>query len=118
MPNHKLPSPAGFSERLREALSRAGITQQQLAHRMHVSPSAVSKWLSDSREPGLATLASLSQALGVSVDWLVGMKSAERPTAHRPSQDLVKAVTRLIRALDAAGAAAAVVAELMPDDEV
>jgi len=117
MSNHKSPAPSGFSERLKDAIDRAGITQRTLAHKMHVSASAVSKWLSDSREPDLATLTRLAAMLGVSTDWLLGVKAAEKPTAQRPSLELVRAITRLIRALDAAGEAAAAVAREMPDED-
>ena len=118
MPNNRNePTPDGFGERLREAIERAGFNQRTLAHKLHLSEPAVSKWVNHTNEPDLATLGRLSSILGVSLDWLVGVKAAERPSAQRPSPTLIKAIMKLIRALDAAGVAAAAVAEEMPDDE-
>lgn len=115
--NENAPTPDGFGERLREAIERAGLNQRTFAHKLRLSEGAVSKWVNLSNEPDLATLSRIASVLSVSIDWLVDGKSSVRPVPHRPSVELVKAVKRLIRSLDAAGQAAAAVAEHMPDDE-
>lgn len=115
--NQNAPTPDGFGIRLREAIDRAGLNQRTLANKLHLSEAAVSKWVNQSNEPDLATLSRLAAILSVSLDWLLGVRQAEEPQPHRPSIELVKAVRRLIRTLDAAAAAAESVAALMPDDE-
>jgi transcriptional regulator with XRE-family HTH domain len=115
--NRNEPTPDGFGGRLRDAIERAGFTQRTLAHKLHLSEAAISKWVNHTNEPDLATLSRISSLLGVSLDWLVGVKTAERPMTQRPGPDLIKAIMKLIRALDAAGEAAAAVAEEMPDDD-
>ncbi|MDO4900228.1 helix-turn-helix transcriptional regulator [Actinomyces sp.] len=51
-------------------LSR-GMTQEQLAKRMGVTPQAVSKWENDLNYPDVATLPALAALLGTSVDALL-----------------------------------------------
>lgn len=115
--NQNAPTPDGFGDRLREAIDRAGLNQRTLAHKLRLSEAAISKWVNHSNEPDLSTLGRLASILGVSLDWLLGVRQAEAPVPHRPSVELVKAVRKLIRALDAAAVAAEDVASQMPDDE-
>ena len=55
-------------QRLRKA---KGLTQEQLAGRLGVSPQAVSKWENDNCSPDISLLAALAQELGVSTDALL-----------------------------------------------
>ena len=48
-----------------------GLTQEELANRMGVSPQAVSKWENDQTCPDISTLPKLSKLLGVTVDELL-----------------------------------------------
>lgn len=50
---------------------KLGITQEQLAQRLHVTPSAVGMYEQERREPSITVLAALSEELGVSLDYLL-----------------------------------------------
>lgn len=61
---------AGFADRLREAMVRAGgLTQTQLAERVSVKQQSVSKWLAGNA-PHPRTVELLAHRLGVRRDWL------------------------------------------------
>jgi predicted nucleotidyltransferase/DNA-binding XRE family transcriptional regulator len=52
---------------LRQARSRAGLTQRELAQRAGVAQSVVAAYESGTREPSLGTLAALVEATGISL---------------------------------------------------
>lgn len=58
--------------RIREARKQAGIKQVDLCTRLGISQGALSGWENGKYEPGRAGWLSLSEALGVSVDYLMG----------------------------------------------
>ena len=65
-----------------------GLTQEQLAERVSVSPQAVSKWENDVSCPDIAIIPKLAEVLGVSTDELLGVKPFEpRPAAARSAPD-------------------------------
>jgi len=57
---------------LRQARHAAGLTQREVAIRADVQQSVVSAYESGGREPSLATLPSLVEACGVSIDVNLG----------------------------------------------
>ena len=61
-----------FASRLREALTRKGWSQVQLAKTIGVTPTAVSGWVNGSREPNLDRILQIADVLDVSVGFLVG----------------------------------------------
>ena len=61
-----------FGTNLREYRQKAGLTQEQLAGRLHVSMQAVSRWETTDTLPDAALLPDLADALGVSIDDLFG----------------------------------------------
>lgn len=63
-----------FGERLGIARRELGLTQGDVAERVGITPRAYRFWEAGSREPSLEKLAMLSKILGVSVDWLLGIK--------------------------------------------
>ncbi|SDM39638.1 helix-turn-helix transcriptional regulator [Actinomyces ruminicola] len=66
-------------------LSR-GMTQEQLAQKMGVTPQAVSKWENDLNYPDVATLPALAALLGTSVDALLTVPDDDaRPAAAGPA---------------------------------
>jgi transcriptional regulator with XRE-family HTH domain len=109
--------PEGFVERLREAMEKAGVNQRELARRLRVHESAVSKWFGEPPQaPSLRILSRFPEALpGTSVDWLVGVKNSTAPVSAPKGVDL-RAVRRLIRKLREAGDAATRVAGSLPDE--
>jgi transcriptional regulator with XRE-family HTH domain len=68
----------GFGERLAQAREDAELSQQELAHKLGVSPRAIGWW---EREPTALKpeqLAALADALGVSVDYLLGRQNGRK----------------------------------------
>ena len=59
---------------------RAGMTQEQLAEYMDVTPQAVSKWENDLSCPDITALPKLSELLGITIDTLL---SGEKPQEVR-----------------------------------
>ena len=61
-----------FGGRLAALRRAAGLSQQQLAEQLFVTRQAVSRWEQNRTQPDLATLQQLTEALGCSLDELVG----------------------------------------------
>ena len=69
-----------LSERIKSARSKAKLTQEDLAIRLNMNPSAVGQWETARTAPSTERLAPLADALDVSVDWLLGrVQDARRP---------------------------------------
>lgn len=61
-----------FASRLAELMEQRGIKAIDLAARLKVHQSRVSRWLSGEQFPKIETLPSLAEILGVTVDYLLG----------------------------------------------
>ena len=61
-----------FGQRLSRIRKEKGLTQEDIAKRIVISPQAVSKWENDVSSPDILVLSSLADILGVSVDELLG----------------------------------------------
>ena len=76
-----------------------GLTQEELANHMGVSPQAVSKWENDQTCPDISALPRLARLLGVSVDELLEGKAelpAVRvlpPAERKPLTDMMLRIT-------------------------
>lgn len=75
-----------FSERLRDARERREMTQADLARKAGMQPSAIAHFEGDRRKPSFDNIRVLSQALGVTSDYLMG--GAEQTTAFRNEEKL------------------------------
>ena len=60
-----------FGEKLKEARQKAGLSQEQLLEKLHVSRSAVAKWETGKGMPDIENLKAASQLLNVSIDYLL-----------------------------------------------
>ena len=60
-----------IGKRIAHLRKEKGLTQEELAGHMGVSPQAVSKWENDQTCPDISTLPKLAKLLGVSVDELL-----------------------------------------------
>lgn len=60
--------------RLREAIETSSISKKELAKRLNVNPSTVSRYLHDDKFPSLETFANLCEILDVSSDEILGLK--------------------------------------------
>ena len=61
-----------FGQRLSRIRKEKGMTQEDIAKRIVISPQAVSKWENDVSSPDILVLSSLADILGVTVDELLG----------------------------------------------
>ena len=61
-----------MGERIKHHRKRLGMTQEQLAERLGVSPQAVSKWENNLSCPDISILPELATVLGISLDELLG----------------------------------------------
>lgn len=70
-----------FSQNLRRVRCQAGLTQQQLADRLHVTRQSVSSWELGRTEPDFETAGRLAEIFGTSVSSLLG--EDEKPAYPR-----------------------------------
>ena len=61
-------------ERLREEIKWSGISQKQLAERLGINASTVSKYMRLDKYPSLETFANICEILGISADEVLGLK--------------------------------------------
>ena len=66
-----------LGKRIMENRKRLGWTQDRLAEQMGVSAQAVSKWENDQSCPDISLLPKLAELFGITVDELLGHKSAK-----------------------------------------
>lgn len=71
----------------------AGLTQEEVATKLNITPQAVSKWENDASAPDISVLAELSDILSVSLDELLG----KQPTVKmaEPASDKGNKVLRI-----------------------
>ena len=82
-----------LGERIASLRQCFGMSQAELAKRLHISPSTVGMYEQGRREPSVDTLIALSQEFGVSLDYLVaGQMETVRDVAalHRLLEDSCK----------------------------
>ena len=62
-----------FCKRVKELRVENGITQKQLAEKLHTTNSAVCDWEKGRSQPDLQMLANIAKLFDVSVDYLLGL---------------------------------------------
>lgn len=63
-----------IQKRLREAIEYGTLSQKELAEKLGVNPSTISKYMRLDKYPSLDTFANLCQILDVSADEILGLK--------------------------------------------
>ena len=63
-----------IQKRLREAIQYGNISQKELAEKLGVNPSTVSKYMRLDKFPSLDTFANICKILDVSADEILGLK--------------------------------------------
>ena len=63
-----------IQKRLREEIRLSAISQKELAERLGINPSTVSKYLRLDKYPSLDTFANICEILDVSADDILGLK--------------------------------------------
>lgn len=75
-----------FAEKLKQARTQAGYTQEELAAILAVSRPAIAKWESGRGLPDVSNLKAIAQALGTTVDALLSDEAPwTSPSRKRPS---------------------------------
>ena len=62
-----------FAERLREALKTSGLSQSQLARKIHLSQDSVSAYCTGKHKPPIDVLVLICKTLDESADYLLGL---------------------------------------------
>jgi transcriptional regulator with XRE-family HTH domain len=75
-----------FSDRLRNARLERGLSQAELAARAGMQPSAISHFETGERAPSFENLQRLANALGASIDGLLGRASDRMPAGPQVEQ--------------------------------
>lgn len=70
-----------FGKRLKSLREDKGLSQSELARMVDASPALINLMESGQRNPSLATLQDLADALGTTIDYLVGR--ADKPSADQ-----------------------------------
>ena len=63
-----------IQKRLREAIQYGTLSQKELAEKLGINPSTVSKYMRLDKYPSLDTFANICQILDVSADEILGLK--------------------------------------------
>ena len=72
-----------LGKKIRQLRFKAGLTQEQLADKMGVSPQAVSKWENAVALPDITALPLLAGTFGVSIDDLFDLTAEQRLNASK-----------------------------------
>ena len=63
-----------IQKRLREAIQYSNVTQKELAEKLGINPSTVSKYMRLDKFPSIDTFANICEILDVSADDILGLK--------------------------------------------
>ena len=89
LPGSETPRPQGprvdsvFAQRLRMLRAQSRLRQREVAVRIYVGQSTVSRWEGGTAEPRVSPLLRLCEFFGVSGDSLLGLKGFELGTKRR-----------------------------------
>lgn len=72
-----------FAQRLRERAKQLGISNSEVARRADLEERRYGHYVTGRNEPDLATLKRISEALGTTPNWLLGVKSLNEGTSER-----------------------------------
>ena len=63
-----------IQKRLREEIKNSNLSQREIAEKLGINPSTVSKYLRQDKFPAIDTFANLCKILDVSADEILGLK--------------------------------------------
>lgn len=89
-----------LSSRIVDLRRQSGMTQAELARRMHLSRSSVNSWESAASYPSIDSLISLSQVFHVSTDYLLGVSSSKSIPLDQYSSHEQELIFRLLQYFD------------------
>lgn len=68
-----------MNKKLRRLRENMGLQQKEVADRLGVNPSAVTRWETGEKRPDLVNLVKLADLYGVSIDYLLGRTENPAP---------------------------------------
>lgn len=83
-----------FGQRFQRLRKEAGLTQEEVAEKVGITPQGVSKWENDLSSPDINILVKLAEILGVSVEELLGEEKEK--TQVLQDFDYKKAVLKIV----------------------
>lgn len=84
-----------IGEKLKEERERQGLSQKEVADRLHIARQAVSRWETDQSYPDLENLMALGRLYHVSIDELLGMEKEEiSESVQKKTEEEEKSVKR------------------------
>ena len=89
-----------LSKRIVELRRQTGLTQAELARRLHLSRSSVNSWESASSYPSIDSLISLSQLFHVTTDYLLGLSPSKAVFLDKYSPREQELVFRILQYFD------------------
>ena len=96
MPKHAIAQTQGFGERLAQLRKTAGYTQQQLADEIGASRRQVAYYEGETEHPPAGLLIALAQALNVTTDELLGVRSPRKtPTVSTRLERRLRLIERM-----------------------
>ena len=78
-----------FGQRIVSFRAKKHMLQKELAEKIGILPTALSRYENDVREPDVITITKLAEALGVTGDELLGRSAADYPT-YAQTEDEIK----------------------------
>jgi transcriptional regulator with XRE-family HTH domain len=90
------PERRAIGQRIKEAITRRGISQNQLARHFKKVPSAMNGWVTGRTQPSLEQLAEICRLTHATADWILGIPgSPEPPPPPVPPEDLARAASAM-----------------------
>lgn len=69
----------GVGDRIRRILETKDLSQKEFAEILNIAPTTLSGYITNKREPDIGTLKNIALKLGVSLDFLLEVKTEEEP---------------------------------------
>lgn len=88
-----------LGSRLKFLRDRDGLTQRELAAKLHIGNSTLSQYENGDRVPSVDMQRKFAQHFGVSVDFLIGLTDDQTPAQERSSDELPPANPQYLEAL-------------------
>ena len=83
----------GVGPKIKEYRNKAGLTQKDLADKLHVTYQAVSRWENDDAEPSIDTLKEMCEIFNCSIEELFDM---ERKEEDKPIEEKITVVEKIV----------------------
>ena len=71
-----------FGAKLRGLLAERNIRQKEFAQLLHISPSTLNSYITDSRMPDHKLIKAIAELLDVTTDYLLDFRHADRPVTE------------------------------------